>query len=166
MRAGVALGTNLGDRFSNFRMTRKKIEALEKVSRPFLASAIYETEPVGCEPGAPKFLNAVIEFEYAGSAQELLGQLRAIERSMGRPAEHKKNSSRPIDLDLLYFGPAEIEMPCLSLPHPRITERQFVLRPLADIRPDLILPHQTEPIQALLSRLPDSPAVVRLETEW
>jgi 2-amino-4-hydroxy-6-hydroxymethyldihydropteridine diphosphokinase len=166
MRAGVALGTNLGDRFSNFCKARKEIEALDKVSGPFLASAIYETEPVGCEPGAPKFLNAVIEFEHAGSAQELLGQLGAIERSMGRPAEHKKNSSRPIDLDLLYFGPAEIEMPGLRLPHPRITERQFVLRPLADIRPDLILPNQTEPIQTLLARVPNSPAVVRLEVEW
>jgi 2-amino-4-hydroxy-6-hydroxymethyldihydropteridine diphosphokinase len=166
MRAGIALGTNLGDRLSNFRQARTEIEALNKVSGPFLASAIYETEPVGCEAGAPKFLNAAIEFEYAGSAQELLGQLGAIERSLGRPAEHKKNSSRPIDLDLLYFGRAEIEMSGLRLPHPRITERQFVLRPLADIRPDLILPNQTEPIQALLARLPDSPAVVRLETEW
>jgi 2-amino-4-hydroxy-6-hydroxymethyldihydropteridine diphosphokinase len=166
MRAGIALGTNLGDRLSNFRQARTEIEALNKVSGPFLASAIYETEPVGCEPGAPKFLNAVIEFEYAGSAQELLGQLAAIERSLGRPAEHKKNSSRPIDLDLLYFGRAEIEMSGLRLPHPGITERQFVLRPLADIRPDLILPNQTEPIRALLARLPDSPAVVRLETEW
>jgi 2-amino-4-hydroxy-6-hydroxymethyldihydropteridine diphosphokinase len=166
MRAGVALGTNLGDRLSNFRQARTEIEALNKVSGPFLASAIYETEPVGCEPGAPKFLNAVIEFEYAGSPQELLGQLGAVERSLGRPAQHKKNSSRPIDLDLLYFGRAEIEMSGLRLPHPRITERQFVLRPLADIRPDLILPNQTEPIQALLARLPDSPAVVRLETEW
>ncbi|MCA1657899.1 MAG: 2-amino-4-hydroxy-6-hydroxymethyldihydropteridine diphosphokinase, partial [Verrucomicrobiaceae bacterium] len=85
---------------------------------------------------------------------------------MGRPAEHKKNSSRPIDLDLLYFGLSEIEMPGLRLPHPRMTERQFVLRPLADIRPELILPNQAEPIQTLLTRLPDSPAVVRLETEW
>jgi 2-amino-4-hydroxy-6-hydroxymethyldihydropteridine diphosphokinase len=166
MRAGVALGTNLGDRFSNFRRARKEIGALDKVTGPFLASAIYETEPVGCEPGAPKFLNAVIEFEYAGSAQELLGQLREIERAMGRPAAHEKNVSRPIDLDLLYFGPAEIEMPGLRLPHPRLSERQFVLRPLADIRPDLILPNQTEPIQVLLARLTDSPAVVRLETEW
>ena len=139
---------------------------MDKVSGPVLASAIYETDPVGCEPGAPKFLNAVIEFDYAGSPQELLSQLGMVERSLGRPAQHKKNSSRPIDLDLLYFGPTEIEMPGLRLPHPRMTARQFVLRPLADIRPDLILPKQTEPIRALLARLPDEPAVVRSDLEW
>jgi 2-amino-4-hydroxy-6-hydroxymethyldihydropteridine diphosphokinase len=85
---------------------------------------------------------------------------------MGRPTAHEKNVSRPIDLDLLYFGPAEIEMPGLRLPHPCVTERQFVLRPLADIQPDLILPNQTEPIRTLLARLPNSPAVARLETGW
>src|SRR4051795_6308589 len=147
MKAGIALGTNLGDRLSNFRRARTEIGALNNVSGPILASAIYETEPVGCEPGAPKFLNAVIEFDYAGSPQELLSELGAVESALGRPAQHKKNSSRPIDLDLLYFGPAEIAEAGLRLPHPRMTERQFVLRPLADIQPGLILPNQTEPIR-------------------
>jgi 2-amino-4-hydroxy-6-hydroxymethyldihydropteridine diphosphokinase len=166
MKAGVALGTNLGDRLANFRRARTEIEALANVSGPIRASAIYETEPVGCEAGAPAFLNAVIEFEYAGSPQSLLSELGAVERALGRPARHKKNSSRPIDLDLLYFGPAEIAEAGLRLPHPRMTERQFVLRPLADIRPDLILPNQTEPVRSLLARLPDEPAVVRLDLEW
>lgn len=166
MKAGVALGTNLGDRLANFQRARKEIEALDKVSGPILASAIYETDPVDCEPGAPKFLNAVIEFEYAGSPSDLLSQLGAVERALGRPAQHKKNSSRPIDLDLLYFGLEEVEVPGLRLPHPRMTERQFVLRPLADIRPDLILPKQTEPIRALLARLPDEPGVVRSDLKW
>ncbi|PZR74850.1 MAG: 2-amino-4-hydroxy-6-hydroxymethyldihydropteridine diphosphokinase [Chthoniobacterales bacterium] len=166
MRAGVALGTNLGDRLSNFRKARQEIEALDDVAGPVLASAIYETEPVGCKPGAPKFLNAVIEFKYAGSPQELLSRLGAIECSLGRPAQHEKNSSRPIDLDLLYFGDAEIQVPGLRLPHPRMMERQFVLRPLVDIRPDLILPKQTKTIRALVARLPEEPAVVRFEAEW
>jgi 2-amino-4-hydroxy-6-hydroxymethyldihydropteridine diphosphokinase len=166
MKAGVALGTNLGDRLANFRRARAEIEALGNVSGPIRASAIYETEPVGCEPGAPAFLNAVIEFEYSGSPRDLLNQLGAIERSLGRPAQHKKNSSRPIDLDLLYFGPEEIAEANLRLPHPRMTERQFVLRPLADIQPDLILPNQTEPVRTLLARLPDEPAVVRSDLEW
>ena len=166
MRAGVALGTNLGDRLANFRQARKEIEALDGVSGPILASAIYETEPVGCEPGAPAFLNAVLEFEYAGAPQTLLSELGAVERALGRPAQHKKNSSRPIDLDLLYFGPTEIAEAGLRLPHPRMTDRQFVLRPLADIQPDLVLPNQTEPVRTLLARLPHEPAVVRSELEW
>jgi 2-amino-4-hydroxy-6-hydroxymethyldihydropteridine diphosphokinase len=166
MKAGVALGTNLGDRLSNFQRARKEIEGLDGASGPILASAIYETEPVECEPGAPKFLNAVIEFEYSGSPSELLSRLAAVERSLGRPAQHQKNSSRPIDLDLLYFGAAETDAPGLHLPHPRMTERQFVLRPLADIRPDLILPKQTEPVRALLARLPDEPGVVRSDLKW
>ncbi|HKP02051.1 MAG TPA: 2-amino-4-hydroxy-6-hydroxymethyldihydropteridine diphosphokinase [Chthoniobacterales bacterium] len=165
MRAGVALGTNLGDRFANFRKARQKIEALDKLSGPFLASAIYETDPVGCEPGAPTFLNAVIEFDYAGEAIDLRRELAAIERALGRPATHERNVSRPIDLDLLYFGELVMETAELRLPHPRIVDREFVLRPLADIRPDLVLPGQTETVGALLGRLPAS-GVVRLDLEW
>jgi 2-amino-4-hydroxy-6-hydroxymethyldihydropteridine diphosphokinase len=165
MKAGVALGTNLGDRWENFRKARQKIEALPKVSGPLLASAIYETEPVGCEPGAPKFLNAVIEFGYLGEAIDLRRELAAIERTLGRPATHERNVSRPIDLDLLYFGEFVMETAELRLPHPRIVDREFVLRPLADIRPDLVLPRQTETVAALLERLPAS-GVVRLDLEW
>ena len=130
------------------------------------SSAIYETEPIGCEKGAAKFLNAAIEFGYAGEAQELLRALAAIEKLLGRPATHARNVSRTIDLDLLYFGELEIETAALQLPHPRITEREFVLRPLADIRPDLILPRQTEPVGALLLQLTSAGAVVRITVEW
>ncbi len=166
MRVGVALGSNLGDRLANLRDARKDIAALSGVSPPMHTSAIYETEPVGCETGAAKFLNAVIEFEYAGEAQDLLRELAAIEKLLGRPATHARNVSRAIDLDLLYFGDLEIETAELQLPHPRITEREFVLRPLVDIRPDLVLPKQTESVRALLLRLTDAGAVVRVVGEW
>ena len=166
MRAGVALGSNLGDRSANLRNARQKIEALAGVHSLILASDIYETEPVACESGAPKFLNAVVEFEYAGQPQELLSELAVIENSLGRPADHEKNTSRPIDLDLLYFGTMEMVTRDLHLPHPRLIERRFVLAPLAEIQPNLLLPKQTEPIRALLARMPDGPAVVRLELKW
>lgn len=166
MRAGVALGSNLGDRLANLRNARKDIAALSGVHPPMRASAIYETEPVGCETGAAKFLNAAMEFEYAGEAQDLLGELAAIEKLLGRPATHARNVSRTIDLDLLYFGELQIETAELQLPHPRTTEREFVLRPLADIRPDLVLAKQTEPVRALLLRLSDAGAVVRVAGEW
>jgi 2-amino-4-hydroxy-6-hydroxymethyldihydropteridine diphosphokinase len=132
---------------------------------PMRSSAIYETEPVGCEKGARKFLNAAIEFGFSGEAEDLLRCLAAIEKLLGRSAMHARNVSRTIDLDLLYFGELEIETAELQLPHPRITEREFVLRPLADIRPDLVLPRQTESVGALLLQL-TSAGVVRVTAEW
>jgi 2-amino-4-hydroxy-6-hydroxymethyldihydropteridine diphosphokinase len=165
MRAGVALGSNLGERLANLRNARREIAAMRGTLPPLRCSAIYETEPVDCEKGAAKFFNAVIEFGYAGQPVELRRALAAIERVLGRPAAHERNVSRPIDLDLLYFGDATIETNELRLPHPRIVDREFVLRPLADIRPDLVLPGQTEAVDVLLLRLPMT-GVVRLDLEW
>ncbi len=166
MRAGVAVGSNLGDRLANLRNARRDIAALQGVLPPMRSSAIYETEPVGCEKGAAKFLNAAIEFGYEGEAQDLIARPGGIERLLGRSATHARNISRTIDLDLLYFGDLEIQTAELQLPHPRITEREFVLRPLADIRPDLVLPKQTEPVSALLLQLTSTGAVVRFAAEW
>ncbi|MDP9004874.1 MAG: 2-amino-4-hydroxy-6-hydroxymethyldihydropteridine diphosphokinase [Verrucomicrobiota bacterium] len=166
MKAGIALGSNLADRLTNLCNARAEIAALHDVRPPIRASAIYETEPVGCEEGAAKFLNAALEFEYSGEAQELLRELAAIEKRLGRPAAHERNVSRSLDLDLLYFGDLEIDAAELQLPHPRIGNREFVLRPLADISPDLVLPRQTESVGALLRRLPDTGEVVRVATEW
>ena len=166
MRAGVALGSNLGDRLANLRNARIEIGALRGVLPPLQSSALYETEPVGCEKGAAKFLNAAIEFEYAGEPQNLRRELARIEKRLGRPLSHERNASRPIDLDLLYFGDLEIETGELQIPHPRIAGREFVLRPLADIRPDLVLPKQTEPVKALLARSIEPGAVVRFLIEW
>lgn len=165
MRAGVALGSNLGERLAHLRNARKEIAAMSGVLPPLRSSAIYETEPIDCEKGAPKFFNAVVEFGYSGPPEELRRALAAIERTLGRPATHERNVSRPIDLDLLYFGDLVTESAELRVPHPRMVEREFVLRPLADIQPDLVLPKQTETVAVLLSRLPAS-GVVRLELEW
>ena len=165
MRAGIALGSNLGERLANLRNARREIISMKGALPPLRCSAIYETEPIDCEKGAAKFFNAVIEFGYAGQPIELRRELAAIERVLGRPAAHERNMSRPIDLDLLYFGDVIIETAELRLPHPRIVDREFVLRPLADIRPDLVLPGQTEAVDVLLLRLPMT-GVVRLDLEW
>jgi 2-amino-4-hydroxy-6-hydroxymethyldihydropteridine diphosphokinase len=165
MRAGVALGSNLGERLANLRNARKEISAMNGALPPLRCSAIYETEPIDCEKGAAKFFNAVVEFGYAGPPEELRRDLAGIERVLGRPATHERNVSRPIDLDLLYLGELIVETAELHLPHPRIVDREFVLRPLAEIRPDLVLPKQTESVSTLLLRLPAS-GVVRLELEW
>ena len=166
MRVGVALGSNLGERLANLRNARKDIASLSGVLPPMRSSALYETEPVGCEKGAGKFLNAAIEFGYTGEAQDLLHKLGAIENRLGRPASHARNVSRTIDLDLLYFGDLEVETAEFQLPHPRMAEREFVLRPLVDIKPDLLLPKQRESVRALLLRIPETGAVVRVAAEW
>ena len=165
MRAGIALGSNLGERIANLRNAHREIAGLTGSLPPLRCSPIYETEPVDCEQGAAKFFNAVIEIGYSGPPEELRRALAGIERTLGRPASHERNVSRPIDLDLLYFGDVVIDSAELRLPHPRMVEREFVLRPLADIRPGLVLPKQTETVGELLLRLPAS-GVVRLDLEW
>ena len=166
MRTGVALGSNVGDRLENLRAARRAIVDLAGVASPILSSAIYETDPVGCEPGMGKFLNAVIEFEYEDAPADLLNELRAIEASLGREPRHERNKSRTIDLDLLYFGDRKIDNEKLQLPHPRMHLRKFVLAPLAEIRPDLILPRQAKTVRELLAQLDESDKVVRLTKDW
>ena len=166
MRAGVALGSNLGDRLANLRAARKAIVDLAGVAPPILASPIYETEPIGCEPGAQKFLNAILEFEYKGEPAALLERLLQIEQLLGRERNHPSNMSRNIDIDLLYFGGIEIDNKKLQVPHPRLHLRKFVLQPLADIRPDLVLPGQTKSVGELLALLDDSAKVDRLTNDW
>jgi 2-amino-4-hydroxy-6-hydroxymethyldihydropteridine diphosphokinase len=166
MRTAVALGSNVGDRLKNLRGARQRIVDLADVHPPILSSAIYETEPVGCEPGAAEFLNAVVEFNYEGDAASLLEQLIRIEEALGRRRDHAKNVSRTIDIDLLYYGDRDIEDERLQLPHPRMHLRKFVLQPLADIRRDLILPNQTKTVRELLTKLEDPGKVVRFGDDW
>ncbi|SRR5712692_2077849 len=166
MRTGVALGSNLGDRQANLRAARKAIVDLRGVAPPVLSSPIYETEPVGCEPGAGKFLNAVIEFDYEGIPVDLLEHLVQIEESLGRQRDHARTTSRKIDIDLLYLGQMKIYNDRLQLPHPRLHLRKFVLQPLADIRPDLVLPNQTKTVRELLAQVDESAKVIRLTNHW
>jgi 2-amino-4-hydroxy-6-hydroxymethyldihydropteridine diphosphokinase len=166
MRTAVALGSNLGDRLDNLRAARQNICDLTDIQSPVLASAIYETDPVDCEPGAPKFLNAVVEFGYDGDPRDLLKKLKIVEGALGRPREHARNVSRKIDIDLLYIGDKKINDSELELPHPRMHLRKFVLQPLVDLRPELILPGQTKTVRELLAQLNDSCNVVRLTNDW
>ena len=166
MRTAVALGSNIGDRLENLREARRAILSLSNVTPPILSSAVYETEPVHCEPGAGKFLNAAVEFEYENDPARLLEQLIQIEEAMGRKRDHPRNVSRTIDIDLLYCGDRRINDDGLQLPHPRLHLRGFVLQPLTDIRPDLVLPGGKRTVSDLLTNLKDSDAVVRFAEGW
>src|SRR5437667_862582 len=166
MRTAVALGSNLGDRLENLCAARKAILDVPNVTPPIFSSAIYETEPVGCEAGAGKFLNAVVEFEYQGDPATLLEQLIQIEEALGRKRDHPQNVSRIIDIDLLYCGDQWINDERLQLPHPRLHSRTFVLRPLADIRRDFVLSGEKKTVSDLLADFKDSSAVVRFAENW
>jgi 2-amino-4-hydroxy-6-hydroxymethyldihydropteridine diphosphokinase len=166
MRTAVALGSNLGDRLENLRTARRLIIELDEVQPPILSSRIYETDPIDCEAGALEFLNAVVEFDYGGDPLDLLEGLTGIEESLGRRRDHPRNVSRSIDIDLLYCGDRQIDSEGLRLPHPRMHLRRFVLQPLADIRPNLVLPHETKTIAELLAELKESGDVVRFMDDW
>ena len=166
MRTAVALGSNVGDRLENLRAARKTISDLPNVNAPIFSSAVYETEPVGCEANAGKFLNSVVEFEYASDPAQLLEQLIQIEETLGRKRHHPRNVSRVIDVDLLYCGERRMNDERLQLPHPRLHLREFVLRPLADIRPDLALAGQKKATRELLAEVEQSGGVVRYADMW
>jgi len=143
-RVGIALGSNLdsplGDRLSNIKLARDLLEKLTPDGTELIQAHVYQSEPLDCPEDSPVFLNTVIELSYDGSPGELLRQTQAIERQLGRDVIREKNAPRIIDIDILYFGTDLYHDASLTLPHPEMTHRRFVLQPLADIRPDLILP--------------------------
>ncbi|MCX6972052.1 MAG: 2-amino-4-hydroxy-6-hydroxymethyldihydropteridine diphosphokinase [Verrucomicrobia bacterium] len=149
MRAGIALGSNLGDRLGNLQEARRHLLALHDGSGPFLCSKIYETAPVDCPPGSLPFLNAAIELSTSTPPLNLLADLQRIEIESGRSADHAFHGPRTLDLDFLYYGSLQLSHIQLTLPHKRIPSRLFVLMPLADIRPELILPTENLTIRAL-----------------
>lgn len=152
-RAGIALGSNLGDRMANLNEAIRLIGEIALKNEPFLKAPIYQTEPLHCPPDSPNFLNTVVEFSFDDSAEKLLELTREIEKSMGRKANPQRNAPRVIDVDILYLGEERCNTPNLILPHPRLHERRFVLQPLADIRPDLVLPGHSKCIASLLEEL-------------
>lgn len=169
VRAGVALGSNVGTRRWFLRTARESLAALPGVSGPLLSSRVYETAPIGCPPGSGTFLNAVVEITWeGGDPRKLLEDLHALERAFGRPetAGRERNAPRALDLDLLYVEGVTLAEPELTLPHPRLAEREFVLRPLADIRPELVLPGQSQAVSALLERVRGSQGVAERAQGW
>jgi 2-amino-4-hydroxy-6-hydroxymethyldihydropteridine diphosphokinase len=159
MRAGIALGSNLGDRMAHLLEAWQAVRELTHLSAPYFCSRIYETEPIGTDPDAGAFLNAVVEVNYDGRPSSLLDGLQQIEARLGRPSKRPRNAPRPIDLDILYVGNLVLANQEIVIPHPRLHLRRFVLQPLSEIRPELILPGQQRSVADLLAHLADSARV-------
>jgi 2-amino-4-hydroxy-6-hydroxymethyldihydropteridine diphosphokinase len=161
----IALGSNLGNSVEILRAAMDRLQAL--TSEPVLRSSLWRTSPVDCPPGSPVFLNAVAGLVPLPDEipESLLSKLQSLEKTFGRAPKKVLNEPRPLDLDLIAFGDEQRQSPVLTLPHPRAHLRRFVLQPLSEIAPDLVLPGQTKPVSQLLAELPAGESVVALGVE-
>jgi 2-amino-4-hydroxy-6-hydroxymethyldihydropteridine diphosphokinase len=135
----IGVGSNIQDPRAQVLNAVGKLQALAPQLRVVLVSPLYGTKPFG-PVAQPDFVNGVVGALTQLDASALLRSLQAIEVALGRPTQHEKWGPRVIDLDLLIYGREQLKEPGLTLPHPGIVERNFVLYPLADIAPDLDVP--------------------------
>ncbi|MBK1830342.1 2-amino-4-hydroxy-6-hydroxymethyldihydropteridine diphosphokinase [Verrucomicrobiaceae bacterium R5-34] len=166
-RVGIALGSNLGNRLTHLQVARDMLRKLVPEDTVYLQAPIYQSEPVDCPAESPDFFNTVIEIDYIGTPFELLEHTQGIEFHFGRGIVHQRNAPRIIDLDILYFGDEVVKESILNIPHQQLTSRRFVLQPLADIRPQLVLPGDTATIAEHLQHLDsEEPPLSLVQSDW
>lgn len=158
----VALGSNLGHSVDIISRAMQELQSFS--DHPLRQSSLWRSDPVDCPPGSPPFVNAVAALgpRAAETPESLLRKLRALEEKFGRQPKQVLNEPRPLDLDLIAFGSQTRNSPELVLPHPRAHLRRFVLQPLSEIAPDLILPGQGSTVRRLLEALKSDERVSRL----
>ncbi len=152
----LGLGSNMGNRQDNLH---KALELLSERLRVEKVSSIYDTAPVG-NPAQPRFLNQVCQVSTRLAPKDVLALAKGIESKLGRTAGGA-DRPRPIDIDILFYDEQVIETPELTIPHPRLTERAFVLVPLDEIAPDLVHPVIHKSIRQLLSEVTGVEGVVK-----
>lgn len=158
MLAYLSLGSNLGNREAQLREAEQRLSNLGRITT---VSSYYETEPVEFI-NQPWFLNAALALETNLTPHELVHSILQIEREMGRERVQKKGP-RSIDIDILLFGDSIINSAELTIPHPAMHHRRFVLEPLAEIVPEARHPLQKKTVRDLLDALPEGPLVRRFQ---
>jgi 2-amino-4-hydroxy-6-hydroxymethyldihydropteridine diphosphokinase len=151
----IGFGSNVGDRV-DFCDRAVTLLSLLPHSQLTGVSLLYETEPVqdGANPGDQWFLNGVVRFETTMSPRNLLELMREIEHSLGRD-EDTRSGPRTIDLDILFYGQRVIDEPGLTIPHPRLHQRRFVLMPLSELDPLLVHPTRHRTVNQMLAETDD-----------
>ncbi|HCY41339.1 MAG TPA: 2-amino-4-hydroxy-6-hydroxymethyldihydropteridine diphosphokinase [Prolixibacteraceae bacterium] len=156
----ILLGGNLGNKEKIFSEARINLNNL--IGKITTQSAVYETEPWGFE-SADLFWNQVLEIATSLSPEEVLRETQKTELELGRIRKSDQYDSRIIDIDILFFGEATVELPNLIIPHPRIQERKFVLIPLNEVAPDLKHPVLQKTISQLLAECTDQLRVEKVK---
>ena len=151
MRAYVAVGSNLGDRWGRLAQAARALRSAPGVA-VLRASRVWDAAPIG--PPQPRYLNAVLEIETTRTPASLLALLRQVEAAAGRTRDVHWGA-RTLDLDLLLFGDLVVREPGLTLPHPGLAGRRFVLAPLAELRPELPVPGADASVGRLLEEAPE-----------
>lgn len=167
METGFCLGSNMGGRLRLLSQAKTLI-LLEPQVKFIDQSPVYETEPVGVKPEykVMKFLNAVLIVQSPYTAGEWLAKIKKTESLLQRVRTEDRNAPRTIDIDILFSGDQVVDSDLLQVPHARWAERRFVVQPLADVRPELVLPGTKSPVRKILAQMTDMADVRLFSERW